>query len=197
MRRLAALCLAALALLGAGAARGRTTIVLDPGHGGRDTGAKVGRVYEKHLNLDLAYRVAGYLKRKGYPVRLTRSSDVFVSLGARAAIANRYRKAVVVSLHFNYTTRRSVRGIETFHTGTSKGRALAYHIHRAAVRATGARDRGVRTRHFYVLRNTKHPAVLVEGGFLTNSTERRLVCTGGYRDKLARGIAEGIARGVR
>jgi N-acetylmuramoyl-L-alanine amidase len=177
-------------------AAARPVILLDPGHGGHDSGARVGGVYEKHLNLDLAIRVGGYLQQRGYVVRTTRASDVFIPLAGRAAMANRYRDAVVVSLHFNWTHNSRIRGVEAYHTGSSQGTRLASSIQRSILRATRAPDRGVRTRHFYVLRNTRHPAVLVEGGFLSNPLERRLLCTGPYRDRLARSIAEGIMRGL-
>ena len=174
----------------------RPVVILDPGHGGHDAGAKVRGVYEKHLNLDLARRVSGYLRQRGIAVRMTRVSDVFISLGERTDIADSHRDAVVVSVHFNWARNTKARGIEVYHTGSVTGLKLAASIQRSCLRATRALDRGVRTRHFYVLRNTRHPAVLVEGGFLSHPVERRLLCTGAYRDRLARGIAEGIARGL-
>ena len=172
-------------------------VILDPGHGGYDNGAAVSRVYEKHLNLDLAYRVATYLRRAGRSVQLTRDSDQFLSLGQRTQLADRYMSAVVVSLHFNWTGNTQIRGIETYHAGGVQSSVLAGSIQRSLVRACGAPDRGVRQRHFYVVRATRHPAVLVEGGYLSNPVERRLCCLSIHRDRIARGIAEGILRVVR
>ncbi len=83
-------------------------IVIDPGHGGDDRGGRSGKVYEKHLALDTAMRLEHYLLAKGYQVTMTRKSDTFISLAKRAAIGNRFKGAIFVSLHYNYTWRRSV-----------------------------------------------------------------------------------------
>lgn len=172
-------------------------IILDPGHGGHDAGASVGRVYEKHLNLDIAVRVARLLERAGLRVRLTRRSDTFVSLPGRAAIANRYPSAIFVSLHFNSTRDASKRGIETYYSNGSRSLALARSVQSNLVRSSGAADRGVKRRGFLVIRETRHPAVLVECGFLSNRAERQRCLSGSYRDRLARGIAHGIVRAAR
>ena len=78
------------------------TVVLDAGHGGHDRGAAIGYVYEKHLALDTARRVEEILRREGLKVIMTRSRDVFIPLADRAAVGNRYRNALFVSLHDNY-----------------------------------------------------------------------------------------------
>ena len=85
-------------------------VVIDPGHGGDDRGGRSGKVYEKHLALDTAMRLEHYLREKGYQVTMTRKSDTFISLAKRAAIGNRFKGAIFVSLHYNYTWRRSVSG---------------------------------------------------------------------------------------
>lgn len=184
-------------MVGGNLACAAPVVILDPGHGGRDPGATVSRVYEKHLCFDLANRVATHLKRAGRTVRLTRKSDQFISLGARTRYANQYKSAVFVSLHFNSSRNRSAHGLETFHSGGKRSVLLAKAIQSSMVRATRANDRGVKKCRFYVVRNTRHPAVLVEGGFISNAGERRLCCSGAYRDKLARGIADGILRGSK
>ena len=183
-----------LAWVGMFLAGAAPVVILDPGHGGDDSGAVVGRVYEKHLNLDLAYRVARHLQSAGWPVRLTRDSDRFLTLGQRTQLAGRFSSAVVVSLHFNWTGNTGIRGIETYHAGGARSVALDNSIHRAMILSCGASDRGVRQRHFFVVRETRHPAVLIEGGYLSNPAERRRCCSGTYRDQLARGIAASIMR---
>lgn len=100
------------------------TIILDPGHGGRDPGAVRAGVTEKALNLDIARRVETLLKQKGYRVVMTRRSDQTVSLGSRVALANRYQRAVVVSIHCNASKYRSAHGVETFYCSSS-GRKVA------------------------------------------------------------------------
>ncbi len=172
-------------------ARAFNTIVIDAGHGGKDIGGNYGKVYEKHLALDTAKRMEYMLKRKGYRTRMTRTSDVFLSLQKRASIGNRYSNSIFVSIHYNYTYRKAANGIETFYY-TSRSKPLAQYIHRATIKKTRAFDRGVKFARYYVIRNAKNPAVLFEGGFLQNSRERRAVKRGSYRQRVAEGIVHGI-----
>ena len=126
-------------------------VILDPGHGGRDKGAIWGGVRESDLNLRVAFRVEAELKKKGYPVTMTRRSDRYVSLASRSGIANRYRNAIFVSIHFNATKYTSVRGAETFYVGT-RGRYLASKIQSKLVSNLKVRNRGVRYHRYSVLR---------------------------------------------
>lgn len=169
------------------------TVVIDPGHGGRDRGAVWGGIRESDLNMKLAKKLEAVLKGRGYKTIMTRRSDTFVSLARRASIANSYRKAIFVSVHFNATRETWVRGAETYYAG-SAGRSLATVIHHEMVRRLKLRDRGVRLARFTVLMQTKCPAVLVECGFISNSSERRRCATTSYQDTAAEAIAEGIKR---
>jgi N-acetylmuramoyl-L-alanine amidase len=181
------LCSAATA-----AARNVSTIVIDAGHGGFDRGGIPGqRVAEKSMTLDVAERLAKRLRQAGYRVIMTRDSDVFVTLGDRARIANQQRDAYFVSIHFNSATREGANGIETYYYGNSSA-ALAASIHRHVVSGTTTENRGIRKRGYYVLRRTSIPAVLVECGFLTNSMEARYALDSTYRQRLADRIADGI-----
>jgi N-acetylmuramoyl-L-alanine amidase len=168
-------------------------VIIDPGHGGKDHGACHGGVRESSLNLRIASRLEGILKRRGYSVAMTRRSDTFVSLSRRAAIANGYRNAIFVSIHLNSTRSSWVRGIETFYAGSSEGRALATSVQREVLRKCKATNRGVRYARYTVLVQTKCPAILVEGGFLSNASERARVSTSSYQENFALGIADGIA----
>ncbi len=169
-----------------------TTIVIDAGHGGFDRGGIPGqRVPEKTMALDVAQRLALKLRKHGYRVVMTRNSDVFVSLGERVRIANSYRDAIFVCIHFNSATREGANGIETYYY-SSESAALAANIHRQVVAGTTTDNRGIRRRGYYVLRRTAIPAVLVECGFLTNTTEARLALQASYRDRLADRIANGV-----
>jgi N-acetylmuramoyl-L-alanine amidase len=123
---------------------------------------------------------------------LTRSSDVFISLGRRCEIANSNRGAIFVSIHFNSAARTGASGIETYSYGSRTGASLAASIHREVLRSTGAVDRGVRQRRYYVLRNSRIPAVLAELGFLTNPSEASRIVSSSYRQKLAEAVARGI-----
>ncbi|HEY4272128.1 MAG TPA: N-acetylmuramoyl-L-alanine amidase [Candidatus Udaeobacter sp.] len=168
------------------------TVVIDAGHGGHDRGGIPGqRIAEKVMTLDVAQRLSKVLSARGYRVVMTRNSDVFVSLGTRAAIANSYRNAVFVCIHFNATGRSGASGIETyFYSRDSLPLASAIHYYVAG--GAPSDNRGVRRRGYYVLRKTRIPAVLVECGFLTNPTEAAYAQTTSYRQKLAEEIAAGV-----
>jgi N-acetylmuramoyl-L-alanine amidase len=167
-------------------------VVIDPGHGGHDRGGiPRQRVSEKAMTLDVSQRLRGVLEENGYRVVMTRNSDVFVPLGTRAAIANSYRNAIFVSVHFNSARRVGANGIETyFYSRQSLPLASAIHYH--VVSGAPTPNRGVRRRGYFVLRRARVPAVLVECGFLTNPTEARYVQNPSYRQKLAEEIARGI-----
>src|SRR5947207_135188 len=173
--------------------RPSTTVVIDAGHGGHDRGGIAGqRVDEKTMNLDVAQRLKAVLQSSGYRVVMTRDSDVFVPLGTRVAIANSYRDAIFVCIHFNAAPRRSASGIETYFY-SSQSLPLASAIHYYVAGGAPSANRGVRRRGFFVLRRTTIPSVLVECGFLTNATEAQYAQSVSYRQKLA----EEIGRGVR
>ena len=168
------------------------TIVIDAGHGGYDRGGIPGqRVSEKDMTLDVARRLKGVLEANGYRVVMTRDSDVFVPLGTRTAIANSYRNAIFVSVHFNSATRRGASGIETYFYSRDS-LALASAIHHYVAGGAPSENRGVRRRGYFVLRRTNMPAVLVECGFLTNPTEAAYAQNASYRQKLAEAIAAGV-----
>jgi N-acetylmuramoyl-L-alanine amidase len=172
--RMAAITLMLALFLGAsaGSALAQRTIVVDAGHGGHDRGGvPYQRIGEKNLTLDVAKRLRDILEDAGYRVVMTRDGDYFVSLGQRVGIANSYRNATFISIHFNSARRSGANGIETYYY-RSDSASLAANIHRNVV------------------------AVLVECGFLTNPTEGNLALTGNYRQKLADEIARGI-RGLR
>ncbi len=168
------------------------TVIVDAGHGGHDRGGIPGqRLSEKKYALDVANRLQRRLRTAGYRTVMTRTRDVFVPLGTRVAIANRYRNALFVSVHFNSARRVGARGFETYFYGSSSYR-LAAQIQRNLLRITRTENRGVKRRGFYVLRKTRIRAVLVECGFLTNPIDGRLVRTSSYREKLAKAIADAI-----
>src|SRR5437762_1592044 len=173
--------------------RPSTTVVIDAGHGGFDRGGiPHQRVPESMMNLDVAQRLKAVLTAYGYRVVMTRDSDVFIPLGTRVAIANSYRDAIFVCIHFNAARRRSASGIETYFY-SSQSLPLASAIHYYVAGGAPSANRGVRRRGFFVLRRTTIPSVLVECGFLTNATEANYAQSAVYRQKLA----EEIGRGVR
>jgi N-acetylmuramoyl-L-alanine amidase len=189
--------LTALALLclsgGFASASSFRTVVIDAGHGGHDNGGQWGKVYEKHLALDTAYRLEGKLKSLGYQTVMTRRSDYFISLPQRVSAGNRYSNAIFVSIHYNYTWKQDVSGLETFYS-TDQGRRLAQYVQRSLIQRTRTVDRSAKYARFYVIRYSKLPAILVEGGFVSNSAERNRMKSAYFRDSIAQGIVDGIQR---
>ena len=182
-----------------GAFRGRlqptgffNTVVIDAGHGGHDPGARAVRgSSEKHLALDTSRRIAAILRQSGLRVIETRTGDYFVTLDKRTAVSNRTRNTIFVSIHYNWARRSRAAGVETFFCGPRSSR-LAANIQREIRKPYGAIDRGVKFRKFYVLRNAKRPAVLVELGFLSNPAENAKVQAPAMRQRLAEAVARGI-----
>ncbi|MGI8889637.1 MAG: N-acetylmuramoyl-L-alanine amidase family protein [Chthoniobacterales bacterium] len=174
------------------ASRKYSTVIIDAGHGGFDRGGVPGqRVAEKTMCLDVAQRLAKDLRSAGYRVIMTRDSDVFIPLGERVRIANRYHDAIFVCIHFNSAQREGANGIETYYYSNNSAK-LAADIHRQVIGGTTTENRGIRRRGYFVLRKTSIPAVLVECGFLTNRDETRLILQSSYRERLADKIAAGI-----
>jgi N-acetylmuramoyl-L-alanine amidase len=169
-----------------------TTVVVDAGHGGKDNGAfrRFGGA-EKNATLDVATRLAAKLRESQFRVVMTRSGDVFIPLDERAAISNRQSNAVFVSVHFNDSGRRGIRGFETYYH-SPVARNLAYRIQQQLMTLPGAVNRGVKTANFRVLRKAAYPAVLVECGFLSNRNEGAGARSASRRDDLADKIAEAI-----
>ena len=169
-----------------------TIVVIDAGHGGFDRGGIPGqKIPEKEMTLDVARRLKSVLTANGYRVVMTRESDVFVPLPTRVAIANSYRNAIFVCIHFNSTQRAGADGIETYFYSRDS-LPLASAVHYFVAGGAPSPNRGVRRRGYYVLRKTKVPAVLVECGFLTNPTEAAYAQNATYRQKLAEEIAAGV-----
>jgi N-acetylmuramoyl-L-alanine amidase len=199
---------------------GARVIVLDPGHGGTDSGTSsslAGR-FEKEYTLDWAKRLKTLLEADGWTVHLTRTKDVEVSLPARVEFAEARKADLFLSLHFNATTGPDHAGIETYTTTPTgmpssvtrefednvtmtfpnnrydaQNLRLAVRVHREVLAAVGGRDRGVRHARFLaVLRGQNRPAVLIEGGYLSNPGEAKLVNTPEHRQKLAEAVARAL-----
>jgi len=192
-------------------------VVLDPGHGGLDSGTMKGGMLEKELALDVAHRAERFLQLQGVATLLTRTDDTYVSLADRAAIANAQPKCVFISIHFDDATRAAATGVETYYAGRQisnstrvaswfpflqpslgsvnlESQSLAAFVQEALVARTQAVNRGTTTQQFFVIANVRHPAVLVEGGFLTNADELNKLATGDYREQIAAAISDGVMR---
>jgi N-acetylmuramoyl-L-alanine amidase len=193
-------------------------VVIDAGHGGNDSGAMKDGVLEKHLTLDVAQRFERLAKASGLATKLTRAGDETVSLATRAGIANDERDCVFVSIHFDEGKRTAASGIGTFYASrrtaaaplvaswfpfaqpvSSEGsnfesQSLAELVQESLVKRTQAMDRGTKAEQFYVIANVQHPAVLVEGGFLSNNDDVAKLTRDEYREQLAAAINDGVMR---
>ena len=191
------------------------TVVLDAGHGGHDKGAYSPYGYEKQFTLDVVGRTRLLLMQAGYKVVLTRTNDTFIPLHARTAIANRYPHALFISVHFN--SGGAGTGLETYTLAPrgvpsmmadgprvsdlnecagngcdSQNMALATATHAALVVRSKMYDRGIKRARFVVIRDIKIPGVLIEGGFLSNTYDAKLVATPEYRQQMAGGILQAV-----
>ena len=169
-----------------------STVVVDAGHGGKDSGAY--RRYgppEKMVALDVAQRLEKKLRESQIKTVMTRDSDVFIPLNDRVAIENNQKNAVFVSIHFNDSRKRRARGFETYyHSGASFD--LASRIQQKLMTIPNSANGGVHTANFRVLRLASCPAVLVECGYLSNRAEGNQARDSEYRELLADRIAEAI-----
>jgi N-acetylmuramoyl-L-alanine amidase len=180
---------------------GFTTVLIDPGHGGKDNGGTSGRLTpfqrEKDLTLDTAKRVRDELKRAGLRTLMTREDDHFVELDDRVAMGNQLGAgSILVSIHYNATGSREPNGVQTyFWHANSHG--LATRIQEAVVSSTGETDSGIIRRRLRMTRNPEIPCVLVECAFLTNPADNAKVAQDSYRQLIANGIANGILQQYR
>ena len=195
-----------------------TTVIIDPGHGGKDSGAQ-GKYYkEKNIAYSIALRLKKILQTNGFKAILTRNKDTFVPLKSRPAMSLKYGGDIFISIHCNAMGKNasSIRGVETFiyaPVGTSsthggkiaskkqygniydKNNArLGHEIQKNIINSKKYRitDRGLKRSRFAVLKYSPVPAVLVETGFISNSYEERLLGTSSYQNEIALSIAKGI-----
>ena len=174
-------------------------ICIDAGHGGSDPGAINGTYKEKKAALGIALELGLALYRGGYEVYFTRTNDTFVSLADRCTISNLSDADLFVSVHLNSSTSATASGIETYvyRTASTTARKVADKVQKQLIEATGAKDRGVKESGFYVLKNTKSPAILIETGFISNSTECKKLFTTDYLRTIAKAIYNGIRQQVK
>lgn len=168
-----------------------STVVIDAGHGGKDSGSIWNRLVEKKLCLDVAKRVESALKSSGLKTVMTRRTDTFVELDKRARIANRLSSAVFVSIHFNGSRRTSISGGEVYYR-SPRGQSIAAAISRSIKSRVSGGTRGVFYADFKVLRETRMPAVLVECGYISNKREALRCADPSHRQQLADAIVGGL-----
>ncbi|MFT4901471.1 MAG: N-acetylmuramoyl-L-alanine amidase [Lentimonas sp.] len=194
-------------------------IVIDAGHGGKDSGARNDAygLKEKELTLDVAQRLQRRLLQAGYEIVMTRDSDEYIPLEHRPQYANRSHADLFISIHFNAAGSATASGFESFaltpqYQASSKypkpGRGdgvayagnkqdpwntlLSYHVQRSLVEAIDSADRGLKRARFVVLKYLECPGVLVEMGFVSNLATAQKLRTVAYREKLAEALFQGI-----
>lgn len=189
-------------------------VVIDAGHGAHDSGAIGIYGREKDYALDMALRLEQSLKKRGFKTLLTRRTDTFLTLGQRVAIANQQRNAIFISMHFNSSGSRDSNGIETYALAPQGTRstnggspwnsllsgnlrdaeniALATAVHAHVIHELRSVDRGIKRARFNVLRGINKPAILFEGGFVTNKTEGKLIDDPNHRQRIADSIANAV-----
>lgn len=177
---------------------GRILVIVDPGHGGKDSGAiGIGGLQEKDIILSISQEVAAILEQQGVKAVLTRNSDYFVDLAPRVAMAEQVNANLFVSIHANSInlSRQDISGLETYYY--SSGQALAQTIHNNILQNVDIENRGVRRARFFVLRKSSMPSVLVEVGFVTGREDAAKLSDSTYRSKMAQAIASGILQYVQ
>ena len=192
------------------------TIFLDPGHGGRDSGAYYYNVAEKDLNMQVYRKLRKKLEELGYKVLTSRDSDIDVDfITERSRMVNKTNSDIFISIHFNATGNAYSKssGIQTYSYSDdpdypskinpywhnhpdrmSESKRLAAAIHSSLLAETGAKDAGLLERSFAVLRETAKPAVLLELGYIDNFAENQQIRDSHYQDKLVAGIVKGIQK---
>lgn len=177
-------------------------VVIDAGHGGSDSGAIGGKVYEKNINLNIALNIQKYLEQDGYIVIMTRTTDIALAkdkqadMWRREELANNSGADIFVSIHQNYNSRSSCKGAQTYFFGKSvKSQLLAKNIQHQIINYANPSTKyknPLPNADYYVLRQTEMPATLVECGFLSNPGERWKLTTRDYQDTIAKAIYFGI-----
>ena len=192
------------------------TIFLDPGHGGRDSGAFYYNVAEKDLNMQIYRKLRSKLEELGYKVLTSRDSDIDVDfVTERSRMVNKTNSDIFISIHFNATgnTYSKASGIQTYSYSDepdypskinkywhnhpdrmSESKRLATAIHSSLLAETGAKDAGLLESSYAVLRETAKPAVLLELGYMDNFSENQQIRDSHYQDKLVAGIVKGIQK---
>jgi N-acetylmuramoyl-L-alanine amidase len=192
-------------------------VVIDPGHGGIDEGARgLSGLVEKDVAFDLASRLDGVLRNRGIATVMTRTSDRYVPLSERVAIAEDTGRHVFVSIHLNSKRGSGANGFEVFHAESKEvpnspwryaglfaspqtkpdveGGALADTVRQEIGSRVATLDRGTRPGRLYVLRHTRGPAILIEAGFIDSPIDSSLLRDNAHRQALATAVADGVVR---
>ena len=189
------------------------TIVIAPGHGGKDPGHQSNNRQEKTYALLMSKVLKETLEAAGFKVVMTREKDIFVELEDQATLARKVNADLFIAIHYNAALDVQAKGVETYcltpvgaistnggepvgkspgHASESLNALLAYQVHKSILQNTEFADRGIRRANFLVLRQISMPGILIEGGFLSNPYDAQKITNPVYRRKTARAITDGI-----
>ncbi|WP_099159227.1 N-acetylmuramoyl-L-alanine amidase [Virgibacillus ndiopensis] len=168
-------------------------IVIDPGHGGKDSGAiGIDGIFEKDLIMMTADNIAQQLRAAGATVILTRTDDYFVPLDERVQISNAYNTDAFISIHFNAFPLIPIQGISTHYYSYGASQDLARDIQASVTQGINMQNRGIMQSNYHVLRENSDAAVLIELGFITNPHDLSMIQTTDYQNNVAEGIVDGL-----
>lgn len=168
-------------------------VFIDAGHGGKDNGSTHNGYFEDAINLQIAQKLEDKLIDEGIKVEMSRDDDSYISLSKRAIKSNNSDADMFISIHQNASLNKNANGIETYYMG-AKNKDLATTIHKSVVNYTNANDRNIKTKNLQVLRDNQKPSILLECGFISNSSEGYKLSTDEYQDKVVDGIVDGIKK---
>jgi N-acetylmuramoyl-L-alanine amidase len=178
-------------------AQKRVLVVIDPGHGGKDSGTpiSINGLVEKDVVLPISQKVAEILQKNGVEVVMTRQTDVFVDLAERVNITERENAALFVSIHANSKEGSpKTNGLETFYFKQPGNRRFAEVVHKNILRNVSIANGGISEAKFYVLKKPKMPSLLIETGYLSGREDAPKLANSKFRDQMANAIATGIVK---
>lgn len=167
-------------------------IMIDPGHGGNDSGATgIRGTLEKEITMRTGQAIYNKLRAKGVHAILTRKDDQYLSLSTRASMAHYHDVDAFISLHYDSIDDHSVRGMTTYYYHDNQ-KELASAVHRSTIARTGLKDRDIRFGDYHVIRENRHNSVLLELGFISNPTEELILNTEQFQEQVANGVVRGL-----
>ncbi|MGM0941500.1 MAG: N-acetylmuramoyl-L-alanine amidase [Bacillota bacterium] len=173
-------------------------IMLDPGHGGKDSGAMgLKNVYEKNITFTTAQKIADKLREAGATVLTTRSKDTYISLDRRVELSHSNKTNAFISIHYNAFPDSSVSGLNTFYYSKKNDLRLAENVHTSLTASIDMKDRGILQKNYRVLRTNHAPSILLELGFITNPNDLAKIQSESFETNVAEAVTDGLKNYVQ
>jgi N-acetylmuramoyl-L-alanine amidase len=172
-------------------------VVIDPGHGGKDSGTpiSINGLVEKDVVLPISHKVAEILQKNGVEVVMTRKADTFISLEERVNLAQKENATLFVSIHANSKEASpKTNGLETFYFKQPGNHRFAEVVHKHILRNINIANGGIKEAQYYILRKPKMPSLLIETGYLSGLEDAPKLANSKFRDQMANAIATGIVK---